>query len=198
MNTYIAFALGAIIALCTSCSSSTAPLQQPEQAEFWPLAQGSSWTYGGISSYTLTVVGDSTINSRVYTKAARSTGGYDLFFMSEGGMLYVRERDGNEVPVLLNGAPFGKTWTYKRIVRGVAVTYEHVVAELNGIRTVHDTTYKDVQRIDVYEVEDARDNAHHEPEKKLVMSRYYARAVGLIESDAGTWGKVYLTTYHLP
>lgn len=107
------------------------------------------------------------------------------------------ESDGSEIPILLNEAPFGKTWTYKRTVRGAVVTYQHTVAELHGIRTVHDTTYNDVLRIDVHEVEDPHGSEHGEPQKKLVMSRYYARSVGLIESDAGIWGKVYLTKYSI-
>lgn len=199
MNTSIAPFIALLITVLASCTHSAAPSPTTE-TNFWPLTQGSSWTYEGISSYTLTVAGDSTINGTLYTKAAKSSGGYDLFRMSDGGMLYARESDGSEIPLLLNNAPLGKTWAYTRTVRGATLHYQHTVAEVQGIRTVNSTTYNNVVKIDVYEIEkphNGEHSEHTEQQKKLVMSRYYAHSVGLIESDAGVWGKFYLTKYSI-
>ena len=118
---------------------------------YYPISIGSSWTYeskvNGISSdYTQTVIGDTNIAGVKYYKV-ETTGNPNIgLYRKNNDSLVWLDVNGKEFKTLVVGVPHTK-WSNRYVESGSGIAYEYEVLDTGLTRTVGNTTYKDVIRV---------------------------------------------------
>jgi hypothetical protein len=195
----------AALAFLTACSNNpTSPSSNnnntisnvTDSTSYQPLTHASTWTYTGAASYTVTVLGDTTVNGKsyriIYNSGASGTG----LVRKDGPIYYNFSPTG--VPISgeftgLNETP-GSTWGYDLTSTPGTVTHYTFTNAAQGLtHNVLGKTYTKV--IDVRL--DYTYTFNGVPAGSGTGHYYYAQGIGLIEADLGALGGSQLVSYSI-
>lgn len=163
------------------------------QSSFYPRSKGSTWTYTGDFSYTVTILGDTTLDGKTWTMLNNSIGGIGLLLFENNGY-YSATLDKRDALLhfLKENAPVGTKWSFDYMVTTTTSTYDLEIKGVGLTRVVEGHTYTDV--IHVHQTTSMTFQGQKIPYNE--GDYYYAKGVGFIESDLGALGgKVRLASY---
>jgi hypothetical protein len=197
--------LGALLVVGTlaSCSSTTTgpnntidPAQTPNQATsdtYYPLTEGSTWTYTGVQNYTQTATGDSTIGGKSWKRLINTAGGV-AYARWVGNLLKginISPAVNTDEIAALDITP-GAQWTFDITSTGIPTHYVFTDSLQGQSITVLGKKYDDVIVVHlVYGF------SFGGITQSLEGSYYYAKNVGLVEADLGPAGSIMLQSYSI-
>lgn len=172
-----------------SCKNSDSPvtISSNEKESYYPISTGSVWNYtGDYGNYTVTVVGDSTFNNKVYKKK-RYVYDTDIEYgisrrenLSILSPITDENHEIRDILVLRDDLKIDEEWDYKSISSGgvpTPVWYKHYVEDTNATRMVLGKEYTNVLKI----YTESYVNFTGSYELAITFVSYYAKGIGLIE-----------------
>ncbi|HYM20564.1 MAG TPA: hypothetical protein VEW28_06120 [Candidatus Kapabacteria bacterium] len=200
--------LVAACAVCSfviaSCSSSTSPSSANNNSSgdtpfqntgdsYYPLTEGSTWTYVGAQNYTVTATGDSTGGGITWRRLVASTGA-SAFARWNGNQL----KGINIAPValaeleVLDITP-GAMWSFDININGGDTHYAYKDSLQGLTKTIQGKTYSDVIELRmVYST-----NYGGITLLSDTATYFYAKGVGMIEANIGAIGTIDLQSYSI-
>jgi len=197
MKLFSSISLVALAAvLITGCSDN--PTSNPSgsngSGSYWPKSKGSYWTYTGNLSYTITAGNDTMVNGKSYT-IMTSTASPNSLFRFENGSYYTADLQGLQQTLFLKDAGVGTTWGFDLNVNGIPNHHDHTIEEVGITHVVNGRTYNDVIRVH------SKSSMTHpitgDPVVYNEGNLYYAKNVGLIQTNYGPGGVVNLVDYQI-
>jgi hypothetical protein len=182
-----------------ACSDSPTDSSTSTGDSYFPTSKGSTWTYTGNVDYTVTVTGDTTIAGRSYTTISNSglPGKVGLIRKTDG--IYYQADAGDlagEQIFFKENVPANESWTFEYTApNGFPNKADFTLVELGGTRTVAGKEYTNVAHL-----HSVNSMKHPLTGTWVVFTQadyYYAKGVGLIQSDLGVQGKSDLTSYSI-
>lgn len=206
MNFKNTLVLGALLAsgMFAGCSSNaTGPStsdttqQTPNQATtdtYFPLTEGSTWTYVGIRSYTETALGDSTIGGKSWKKLTSDIGGV-AYARWVGSKLMGINISPIIAPDEICGLDItqGAQWTFDLNAGGADNHYIFVDSLQGQSISVLGKNYSDVIVVHLSDYLTYAGSSFLATEALY----YYAKGVGLVLADFGPSGKLELQSYSI-
>jgi hypothetical protein len=169
------------------------------QQDYLPTTKGSTWNYGGITPYTLTVTGATkVVNGKTYYEMETKQGSdvRKSYVVKDKGVYtaigFVPNSGEIELSILKEETPVGKPWEQTNVINGVETKMACTIVEKDVTKTVEGKTYKNVINVQMvttflFKGQDLG--------TAITTNYYYAKGVGLILSDFGAQGQVPLLTY---
>ncbi len=201
--------IGALVSCDKKADSDTTPAVEQD---YQPTTAGSVWTYGGTTPYTLTATGvTKTMNGKLYYEMETKQG-------TSVSKSYVLKENGNytgigmvpgmgplEMTVLKDNVPVGHSWEQATTTSGIDTKLTYTIVEKNVTKAVEGKTYNDVIHVKLtygYSFEGVdfglgEDFDLGDLGLNLEAHYYFAKGVGLILSDAGTYGQLPLVSYNV-
>lgn len=178
-------------AACSDTSNPTGPGGSPT---YFPLTKGSSWTYAGYLAYTTTMLGDSVVNGITWS-AFRNTGGGSGLVRRIGTEYFQMDTSGKP-DIKLVDEKVGATWSFEFTGANFTPNRQDFETMEDGLkRTVRGKEYSDVMRIHLStKVFNSSNNTWVSASE---TDYYYAKNIGLIQSDFGVRGTVDLVSYEI-
>jgi hypothetical protein len=202
---FVLFGFAAIVLLAGCSSSPTSPANNnsnnnptsSDTTSYLPLTTGDSWTYTGSAAgtYTVSILGDTTFGGYTW-KIIANSGASGHGYVRKDGTIY-RETSppgyiiAGEV-IGLNETP-GSTWTWVIIAGNATDQYVYTNAQQGLTRTVLGKNYSNVIDIQV----DLSVSLSGQFIPFATYHYYYAKGIGLIDSDLGAAGDEPLSSYTL-
>jgi hypothetical protein len=167
---------------------------------FQPISAGSVWTYAEYpvtNLYTTYCNGvDSVFNKKVYYEMFTTNSGY-TWVRKENGFYYRLVPNSDtviEFIYLKDNAPVGASWQKSYEIDGFPTTFKYLLLEYDQPRLIYGNVYdhcitiREQVYVDFGTVSDS-----------LMSSRdyTYANDVGLVYTNMGTLGQVYLKSYNI-
>lgn len=183
-----------------SCSKETDPKPaSTAEQDYLPTSAGSTWTYGGITPYTLTVTGKrEVINGRTFHEMETTQGttkNRSLLLKEKGvytGIGFQPGMGNVEIAILKEETPVGKPWEQTNTINGIETKMTFSIVEKGVSKTVEGKTFKNVINV---KMETAVVFMGVEIDSGVSANYYFSKGVGLILSDFGARGQVPLLTY---
>lgn len=193
--------IGALVS-CSEKEDEPEPASAAEQ-DYLPTTTGTSWTYGGMSPYTLTVTGNmKVINGKSYHEMEQKTtsASYKSYVLKENGvytaigMVPGSGMDELEITNLKEEAPIGISWEQTNTINYVDTKMSCMIMEKGASKTVQGKTFKDVINVKMVTTFTFMGQ---EVIPAVTTHYYFSKGVGLILTDAGAMGQVPLLTYDI-
>ncbi|MBF9252551.1 hypothetical protein I2I11_04530 [Pontibacter sp. 172403-2] len=185
-----------------SCGKEDDPEAAPgAELDYLPTTTGSTWTYGGISPYTLTVTGTtSVINGKTYheMESKQGTSVNKSYVLKEKGVYtavgMVPAVGSLEIAILKEETPVGEPWEQTTSINGIDTKMTLTIVEKNVSKTVEGKTYNNVINV---KMETSYIFMGEDLGVGLTTHYYFSKGIGLILSDFGANGQVPLLTYNI-
>lgn len=187
------------LSVVSGCSDNPTAATDSSVDSYFPTTLNSTWSYQGTAlqgpvSYSLTIVGDTVISGRHYARAVNSSSGAGLI-RRDGSTYYQIVPNSNDEQPVLKTDGIGATWSYEVSVSGNANFYEYTLTATGLEKTVNGTLFKDV--LQVHSKASLKNPFGGGWQVYNEGNVYYAKNVGLIEADYGSFGKVSLVSYSI-
>lgn len=192
----VCIALIAIVALAGCGKDTPASPNGTNSSEYYPLTKGSTWTYTGRSNYTMTVLGDTTVNGTTWTRLSNSLTGLTTFARKSGTTYYNVDSLGGTERIMLKDEAVGSTWSFE--VLGPNFTpnkQEFAIAETGITKTVGGHEYKDVMRVHL--ITYVFNSVTNDWSLATTSDLYFSKGVGPIYYDYGALGAISLASYSI-
>ncbi len=203
-----------VIGTLVSCDvkENSDPTPAAEQ-DYLPTSVGTTWTYGGTMPYTATITGATkNINGKVYSEAETKQGSsVSKSYLLKENKAYtaigmVQGMGSLAMVILKEDAAVGDSWEQTTITNGVNTKLTFTIAEKNISKTVGGKSFDDVIHVNLkygysFDGEDfglGEDfDLGTELGFNLTADYYFAKGVGLILSDLGSYGQMPLVSYNV-
>ena len=189
------------LASCSNSSSPSSPDTTPTQTNntqtadtYFPLTEGSTWTYVGIKNYTQTASGDSTIGGKSWKKITNTAGGIAYARWVGNKLMGI-----NIAPIVATDEicgldiTLGAQWTFDINASGATNHYIFVDSLQGQSVTVLGKTYSNVIVLHLSDYVNYAGNNFLATEGLY----YYAKGIGLVKADFGVNGAVELQSYSI-
>ena len=191
--------LGTLVS-CEQETASSDPDPAPVKVEdYQPTSAGSTWSYTGAISYNVTATGNNqVINGKTFQEFETKQGTtVTKSYINKDNGVYtgigmVKNMGNVAIAILNEGVAVGKSWEQTAKVDGVDVKMILTMEEKGLTKTVAGRTFKDVihvQMISSYSF------MGEDLGLELTADYYFAKGVGLVFADLGTYGTVVLDSY---
>lgn len=180
-----------------SCSEDDEPSRSLQGGDFLPVTEGNRWEYGGDFPYSMEFNGNTKeINGKTYAEADVEREGQknNAYLLVEDGVYSsVGFLADNELNIILlkENVSIGATWETATVINGLNTIYQFSLAEKGIERMVSGENFTDVIRVRV------DTNIQIFGVRQVLASQdvYFARGVGIIETDLGQLGHAPLIDY---
>ncbi|PVY39703.1 hypothetical protein C8E01_11092 [Pontibacter virosus] len=192
-----------MLGILVSCGDKDNDASPKETAEldYQPTTQGSTWSYGGSTPYTVLATGktkmiDGKSYAEMETKRGSETG--KSYLLKEKGVYTAIGMDPSLGDVALTflkeETPVGKPWEQSNVINGIQTKMTFTIIGKGISKTVEGKTFKEVIHVQM--------NATYtimgtEVELGIPTDYYWAKGVGLILTDMGQLGNFPLLTYSI-
>lgn len=175
----------------------------PKTAEldYLPTTQGSTWSYGGSSPYSLTATGKTkVIDGKTYSEMETKQGNETRksYVLKEKGVYTAIGMDPSlgdiALTFLKEETPVGKPWFQTNTINGVQTKMTFTIIEKGITKTVQGNTFKDVIHV---QMNSTYTFMGMEMDLGIPTDYYWAKGVGLILTDMGQMGNFPLMTYNI-
>jgi hypothetical protein len=184
----------------SSCSDKDDPEPDAKiELDYQPTTQGSTWAYGGSSPYTVTATGKTkVINGKTFNEMETREGNETrLSYVHKENGVYTA--DGMEeafagvaLVFLKDKVPVGESWTETVMMDGFETKMTFSIEAKDITKTVEGKTYQNVIHV---RMNTAIVWMGMEVDLGAPFNYFWAKGVGLILTDAGTYGNYPLESH---
>jgi hypothetical protein len=190
----ICLAAALLAAGCSSNNNPVSPGTTGTSDSYVPSSAGSTWTYAGTANYTVTAGGDTTVAGRHYTVMYKTLGGTSL--VRHDGASYYSTYGTSTLEILyFKDSTVSTAWSFDLVLPGSTTHYLYAIAEKGITHVVNGKSYTNVVRVH------AKTFAVSPIDGSLVLANegdyYYAKGIGLIQTNLGTAGVFDLVSYSI-
>jgi hypothetical protein len=167
----------------TGCEEQTTTPNTPTGTNYFPMTQGSHWTYEITADFgdtvltsteTKTISGDSTVNGKKYFQVNSSDSEYPEFIRRSGDTVFTLSEEG--IDEIMSIERKGASWERTFSSEGLRTTVTFTVLEKGINRSVMGKTYNDVLH-----VQGIGSIAIGNQTSEMEFNGYFAKGVGPIE-----------------
>jgi hypothetical protein len=180
------------------CSSSNNPVSPDSTSSdsYFPVSKGSTWTYAGSVNYTYTAGNDTTVNGKQYTTLVSSLSTATGMYRRDGNSYYSYDPSTSTETLFLKDGDVNSTWSFDNSAsNGTQNHHEYTIVEKGIKHTVNGKEYSNV--LHVHSVDSFQNPITGDPIVFAEGHYYYAKGIGLIQTDLGTLGVVNLISYSI-
>jgi len=196
---FIWFVVAGALASCDK-EDNPNPITTPVQ-DYLPTANGSTWSYGGIAPYTLSVTGETKVlNGKNYHELQWQQGltAYNVYVAKEEDVYtaigLVSGMGNLEIAILKENTPVGGSWKQTGSFNGIDYNMLLTIVEKAPTKTIGNKTYDNVVNV---KIETSYSYAGLYSATKFTTNYYFAKGVGIILTDFGANGQAPLLTYEV-
>lgn len=168
----------------TGCEEETTSPNTPAGANYFPMTQGSSWTYevtnifvpGSVDTDTKTIAGDTTVNGKKYFRVNSTDSGTSDFIRRSNDTIFTLSEEGTDEIMAIERK--GATWTKTFTDDEASTTVVFTVVDKGIGHTVSGKSYSDVLHVrgeGSLVVEDET--------IEMEFNGYFAKGVGPVEES---------------